>query len=128
MALDGRAVIAGAGAALALAVPAALVGQIVDSTADGDGNRAVLGLAYLVVLTGLAVGGYVAGGRAPADPMMHGASAALLAFAIVQAVGVVRRLVGDDDISWVAIAFNAVMSACIGTVGGYVAARRAEHE
>ncbi len=116
----------GTGAALAVAVPAALVGQIVDSAADGNANSALLGVAYLAVLCGLALGGYVAGDRAPQAAMVHGATAALLAFAIVQTVGVVRRLVGDDEVSWVAIAFNGVMSACIGTVGAHVGARRRE--
>jgi len=39
----------------------------------------------------------------------------------VQGVGVVRHLISGEDLSWLSIAFSAMLSASIGTVGGIVA-------
>lgn len=122
MRLDWNAVGAGLVVALAVAVPFALVAQAVDA-ADGDPGGWVF-LLVLGVYAGLVGGGYVAGRRAADTPLTHGAVAAFAAFVVVQAIGVVRRLVASEHINWGGIVFNGLLSACFGVLGGLIATRR----
>jgi hypothetical protein len=51
------------------------------------------------------------------------ALAAAAAYLIVQSVGVVRRLVADEPISWVGYPFLALLMATCGMLGGLFARR-----
>jgi putative membrane protein (TIGR04086 family) len=122
MKLDWNTVGAGLAVALAVAVPFALVAQAIDS---GDNDPG--GWVFLLVIGVYAAfmgGGYVAGRRAPDTPLTHGAVAAFGAFVVVQAIGIVRRLVADEHINWGGIVFNGLLSACFGVLGGLIATRR----
>jgi putative membrane protein (TIGR04086 family) len=120
--LDLRAICTGMGIALAIAVPAALISQLFDS---GDStNAGVVAVTFLAVLIGFGVGGYVAAQREPDAPLAHGAIAALAAFVLVQAIGVIRRSVAGDDIHWLTLPFNALLAAALGALGGLFANRR----
>jgi putative membrane protein (TIGR04086 family) len=120
--IDWGAVWAGAATALLVAVPAALLAQGIDAAVSGDQDW--LRLLVLPQLFAFVLGGFGAGRRRPDTPMLHGALAALVAFVLVQAIGVVRLLVADEDVNWVAIAFSFLMSACLGAIGGRVALNR----
>jgi putative membrane protein (TIGR04086 family) len=124
--LDRRAVVAGTSIALAIAVPAALISQLLDTKGTVHDHSGVLAVAFIVVLVGFVAGGFVAGSKRTDAPLANGAMAALLAFAIVQGVGVIRRSITGDDISWLAIPFNGLIAASLGVLGGYVAGRRTE--
>ena len=120
-AADRRAVAAGTLAALAIAAPAAILAQAVDSISD-SGWEAVF---IPIVLAGFVVGGFVAARRGADLPLADGAVAAALAFAVVQLIGIVRRVIADDPLRWGAYLFNALLAACVGVLGAIVASRRA---
>ena len=117
--LDVRAVATGAALAAVLAVAVASLGSAV--TDDGDDLSVAFAVAALV---GFVIGGWVAGTRQPSAAMAHGALAALVAFAVVQAVTGAMRLADDEEISAVAVASNAVLAAALGLSGGWLAERR----
>lgn len=118
-ALDLKAVARGAAVAVGLALPVSLVGLVV---VGGDDS---IVFAFLVlVLVGLSAGGYVAARRVPGAPLLNGAAAAVGAFALIQAVGIVRRLATGDTVSLPSVAFAAFLAYCCGLLGGAVASRR----
>ena len=118
--LDLRAVALGAAVVLVVGVPVATIGSVLLD----EGSNAAFPLAILT-LGALVAGGYVAGSKRPDAPLIHGAVAAIAGFAVAQAVSVVLQLVQDEDVSVVAVAFNALLAANIGLFGGWLASRRA---
>jgi hypothetical protein len=118
--LDGGLVLRGAGYALCWLVPAAALNYL---AAQSDSVVFVF-LTFLLVLLGFAFGGYAVA-RNPTDtPLQHAAAAALLAYAVVQGVGVVISLVGDDEISVLGIVFTAMLAICTGMLGAVLAKRQ----
>jgi hypothetical protein len=114
-----RAVALGAGVVLAVGVPVAIIGTLVLD----EGSNAVFPLAALVVATFVA-GGWLAGRETPerTNPLLAGALAALVGFAIAQGVALLLQE-ADDDIRAGVVAGNAVLAAVAGLVGGRIAAR-----
>ena len=119
--IDWRAVRLGAVAALALALPAGLVGAVV---VNDDSNNGVF-VFFVLIMAGMLVGGFVAGSKRPDAPLMHGAVAALVAYVVAQALTLVVRLLDGSDLrSPVVYVFNTLLMASLGVVGGLVAERR----
>jgi hypothetical protein len=104
---------------LAVAVPVAAIG----SALLDDGSDAVFGLALLALIA-IGAGGWIAGREAPSAPLLHGALAALAGFAIAQGVSIALQVAGDDDVNLAAVAFNALLAANAGLVGGWLSTRR----
>ena len=125
MRLDWRAIGAGAAIALMVAVPAALIGELLLGDDPPDEQSPLVFVFVALILLGCLAGGYTAGARRPDMPLTHGAMAALSAYVAVQAVGVVLVAARGDDIRVVAIIFNALLSASVGVLGGLLANRRA---
>jgi O-antigen/teichoic acid export membrane protein len=121
-----RAVAAGVGAALAIALPAALVAQILDARRDEDAgtNPLTYGLAALV-LVGIAVGGGVTGRQRPNGPAAAGAAVGAVAVVIVLVLGIARRLVAGDDVAWATVPGTVVVAAALGAAASALAARAA---
>lgn len=120
--LDVRAVCFGALAAVVIALPLGLAGQIV--VGDDGTDNSLLSLVFLLpILLAFMVGGFIAGRRAAAAPLTNGALAALGAFALIQGVGLVRRVVTGGTISWTSLAFAAFLAYSCGLVGAGVAQR-----
>ena len=117
--LDPGAVGLGAVVTMAVGIPVATIGSVV---LEDDSNFVFF--FALLALVGFLAGGYVAGWRAPETPMTHGAVAAFAGFAVAQAVAAVLQVIRDEDLSPVAIAFNALLAANIGLLGGWYASRR----
>ena len=79
-------------------------------------------LTLLAIVVAYLSGGAVAGRAATDAPMINGATATLVAFAVVQTVAAVFRIAGGDGINPLALIFNALLAAAIGTVGGGIGA------
>ena len=123
-ALDRRAVLTGAVWCLVIAMPAAVVQSVLaDEDAGTDQSNWVF-LALLAIVAAYLLGGAQAGKRALDAPFLNGAAATVAAFGVVQLVGIVVRLARGDGISVVALVFNALLAASIGTVGAWFGARR----
>jgi hypothetical protein len=117
--LDLRAVALGAAVVLVVGVPVATIGSLLVD----EGSNAAFPLAVLTLLAFVA-GGFVAGSKRPDAPLIHGAAAAFVGFAVAQTVSIVLQVVQDDEVSVVAIAFNALLAANIGLFGAWLASRR----
>ena len=114
----------GVGLALAVAVPAALVAQIVDAVSDDTPAVVTYPLA-LVVLLAMAVGGRDVGRTAPAaDAPRLGAVTGLLAIAVVQALGIARRAVAGEDVAWATVPAVIVVAVALAAGAATLAARR----
>lgn len=126
--LDLRAAVIGALITLAIAVPPLWVVLILKS-GDAPGEESNLWLlAPVALLGGFAVGGFRTAARRRDTPLMHAAAAGALAFAVLFFVSLVRRAVGDEDVSVVhLIRLLLLAQICIsaGLLGGYVGMRRA---
>jgi hypothetical protein len=125
--VEPRAVAVGAGIALAICVPAAILAQVLDSTRSVDDDSAWLLVLFGVILLGMGAGGYAAAVRRLDAPLTNGALAALAAYLLVQTIGAVRLLLVGDEVTWVAIPFFALLSASAGMAGGLLADHRARH-
>lgn len=123
--LDVRAIAVGAGTALAICVPAALLAQVLDQSGTVDDDSSWLIVLFVVILAGMATGGFVAANRRLDAPLTNSAVAALAAYLLVQTIGAVRLLAAGDDVTWAAIPFFALLSASAGMAGGLLADRRA---
>ena len=121
--LDPRAVGLGAVVTMAVGIPVATIGSVILD----DGSNLVFFFALLALL-GFLAGGYVAGSKRPDTPMAHGAVAALAGFIVAQAIAAALQIVRDEEVSAIAIAFNALLAANIGLVGGLLGARRTERQ
>jgi energy-converting hydrogenase Eha subunit H len=112
-----RPVLHGAGIALAIGVPASLLGQALTAADIVDDESPWLAPFVLAVIFGFGLGGWVA--RRP----LAGALAAVLAFAALQVIAVVRTVVAGDDVEWALVVFNAGVAGVTGALGGGLAAR-----
>jgi putative membrane protein (TIGR04086 family) len=119
-----RVAAVGAGAALAIAFPVALLAQIVDALADTDDPPWPVYLLVPVVLGAMVLGGWVAGRRtSSARPWIDGTLAAVLAIVVVLAIGVIRRAAADESIAWATVPATAAAAAILGATGGVIGGR-----
>ena len=114
--LDLRALYEGGVVAAAIAVPAGVAGRILSDRSD---RPSWLWLLVVLVLAGLVLGAGVAAWRQDRGlPLTHGVVTAVGVFVMVQAVGVVLRVVRGDGVSWSRMASSLLLSLMAGTVGG----------
>lgn len=119
--LDLGAMGRGVAVAAVIAVPAALVGLW---ASDRDELGWLGGLAVVVVLAGLIAGAAVAAHRQQhGAPLTHGVLTAAALFVLIQLVGIVRRAVSGDDISWRRIVSGLVLALVAGAIGGVIGGR-----
>jgi hypothetical protein len=123
--VEPSAVLVGALVALAVAVPAALLAQTLDEAGSVDDDSGWLLVLFVVILAGMAAGGYVAAYNRPDAPLTNSALAALTAYLVVQGIGAVRLVLAGEPVTWVAIPFFALLSSASGMTGGLIADRRA---
>ena len=127
--IDRRAVGAGAGVTLAIAlVPAVALRMVVGDEVEGV-ERNLWVVAVVVLLAGFAIGGHLAATRRPDAPYVHATASAAVAFAAFVAFTVGRRLVGGDGVSTalvvtLVVLFQVTVSCAV--VGAYVAWRRSD--
>jgi len=114
--LDGRALRAGAGVALVVAVPFSIAARVVS---DGDDDSAAGPVLVLLALAGFVLGAGVAAWIQDRGlPLMHGIVCAIGTYVVAQAVFIIVRLVRGDSVSWLAALFNLTMVGVAGAIGG----------
>jgi hypothetical protein len=126
--IDWPALWAGVIVSVVICVPAALIGQGLDENGANDDPSGGALLLVFVVLAGLVIGAAIAAQRQDVGaPLVHGIAAALLSFALVQGVGLVRQFAVSEDVSWGGILSSALLSMVAGSVGGLIGARLQHH-
>ncbi len=118
--LERRSLLAGALVTIALAVPPAVIGLVLSDDDGLEGSAWVPVLFFWIILAFLA-GGYLAAARQPYAPQAHGGVAVLLAYAVVQGIGVVRHVASGDGVPFLSIVFNGLLATSIGMIGGMIA-------
>ena len=121
--VEWPAVRAGALAGVCIALPLAILAQLV----VGDDNDSVplLGwVLYLAVLFCLVFTGWVASRQAGETPYATGAVAALATFVAVQAIGVISVSIRGDGISVPSIVFNALLAYGCGLLGAAIVVKQ----
>lgn len=119
--LDLNVVTAGAMMTLLLTGPAAIIRALVGD--GGDTSVWVLGL-YLMIIAGYLLGGALAGRQHPPTAFIHGAAATVMAFVLLQSVGIARRIATGEGVSVGALVFNGLLAASLGVIGAWFGARR----
>lgn len=118
--IEPRPVLLGGLTATAVALPVGVAGQLLVD----DASSSVTAFVFLVpILLAFIAGGFVAARMASARPLTNGALAALGAFAVIQGVGLVRRLAGGEAVAPASVAFAAFLAYSCGLVGALVAHR-----
>ncbi len=105
--------------ALLLTGPAAIAKTMIN-----DDSSPWLLIIYPAIVIGYILGGALAGRQHPRTAFMHGAASTVLAFSILQTVGIIRRLAGSESISVGALVFNALLASTLGVIGAWFGARR----
>ncbi len=126
--IDWPALWAGVIVAVVICVPAALIGQALDDNGANENPSGAALLLVFVVLAGLVIGAAIAAQRQDVGaPLVHGIAAALVSFALVQGIGILRQFAVSEDISWGGILSSALLSMVAGSVGGLIGARLQRH-
>ncbi len=125
--LDWTAVIRGAIAAGFIAGPTAVVMLVVGNQRELSGSSLVL-LFFGIILMGFAYGGFIAGRPIESTPLMHAALAALLCYAVIQGLGIIRRGIAGEEIGWIGVFARALLASTFGMVGGFWAMIRQRAE
>jgi hypothetical protein len=107
---------------LLIAMPAALANVVLAS--QDPKPIGLLNLTFLVMSIGFFVAGTVAGGIFEDRAAKRGTTAALVAFATIQVVGILGRLDRGEAIRPVAIILFGLFAACAGAMGGQFGAAR----
>ncbi|MDQ3979305.1 MAG: TIGR04086 family membrane protein [Actinomycetota bacterium] len=121
--MNWTAVRAGAALALAVALATLVAVELVDLLIGLRRGSNWIFAFYALVLAGLVAGGRHAARQRASAPVVHGLAAALAAYVVVALLAVILRLATDRDLDPVALAFNALMAASAGILGGLLADR-----
>lgn len=117
------AMIRGVVTALVLVLPAGVLNQILINSGDIEPTSPAAFFFWILILLGGAAGGWATIRLSPGASLPYPAGAAALAYGVTQAIGVIRRLVADEPISWFAYPFLALFMATCGMLGGMFARR-----
>lgn len=109
--------------ALVVALPAGIMNQVLVSGGDIEAGSPWAILFWILIMFGAAGGGWAVRRLSPGSHLAWAAAAGATAYAVVQAIGVVRRLISDEPISWLAYPFLALLMATCGLLGGIYAGR-----
>ena len=116
--IDWEVVVRAAALALAVAVPAIVLG----ATVARDSNAIVL--LYFVLLGGQVAAGWYAGRHRLDAPLVHGALASLTSFAVLVVIVVAARAIaGKSGADAYSLMFHAFMASSTGIFGALIATR-----
>lgn len=119
--VDRAAVTAGAAVAVVVGGLAVALAQAISSFGAVSADLPL----YLLLLGGLATGGWVAARRQPRSPLTHGALAAMAGLVVLALlVAGIRLVLGRRQAAPVSLVFQLLMASSAGMFGGYLAARR----
>lgn len=108
---------------LVVALPVGILNQLLVSGGDVDTASPVVLFLWVLIMFGAAAGGWAVRRLSPGAHLAWAAAAAATAYLLVQAVGVLRRLIWGGRINWVAYPFLALLMACCGVLGAVYAGR-----
>lgn len=114
----GQATWRGAVTALMVALPVAVLNQLLVSGGDIDGDSPVVLVFGLLILFGAAAGGWGVVRLCPTAGLAHAAGAGALAYVVVQSIGIVSRSIRGEPLSWVAFPLLALLMATAAMLGG----------
>jgi hypothetical protein len=120
--LDRQAIVRGMVVAAVIAIPFALIGLgAADDTELGwAGWISVIG-----VLFGLGLGAFAAAREQRVGaPLTNAIVTAVAVYLVVQALGILKRVVTDEDLHWSKYLSSLLLSIVAGTVGGLLASAR----
>lgn len=109
--------------ALVVVLPLGVLNQYLVSSSEPSGASPVTILFGVLILLGGASGGWAVIRLSPQAPLPYAAAASALAYLIVQSIGVIIRLLGNEPIGWLGYPLLALMMATCGTLGGMYARR-----
>lgn len=118
-----QAMVRGTVSALVVVAPAAVFNQLLIDSEAIEPTSPVTFLFWALILLGGAAGGWATIRLSPEAGLGWAAGSAALAYGLVQAIGVVLRLIDGDPISWAAYPFLALLMATCGMLGGMFARR-----
>lgn len=101
-----------------MVIPATIVTNLVLDDSSTDAWSYLFGL---ITLFGFATAGYAAGRARNDTPMMHGAAAAFVCYAVVQVIGAISLLARGESINPLRYPFSALLAATMGVAGGLFA-------
>ncbi|NLD76495.1 MAG: hypothetical protein GX643_07485 [Acidimicrobiales bacterium] len=122
MNIDRLVVGQGAAYGLLLAAPAAIVNVVL--AGQDPKPKAALNATLLALLIAFGISGFMAGKIATGRPAAHGALAGLVAFALVQVIGVLGRLDREAGISIPQIVVLGSVAAGIAAATSGLGAKR----
>jgi hypothetical protein len=120
--LDRGAVLRGMLVAAVIAVPFALLGLGVTD----ENNLGWAGwISVIGVLFGLVLGAFAAAREQRVGaPLTNAIVAAVGIYLVVQAIGIIKRVIADEDLHWGKYASSLLLSIVAGTLGGLLASTR----
>lgn len=108
----------GAITALVVALPVAVLNQLLVSSGDIDGDSPVVLLFWLLILFGAAAGGWGVLRLCPDARLAHAAGSGALAYVVVQTIGIASRSIRGESLSWAAFPLLALLMATAAMLGG----------
>ena len=116
--IDRPAVLRAMIVAAVITVPFAILG-----TAASDNSLGWAGwLAVVGVLLGLVIGGFLAArDQRVGAPLTNGIVAAVGVYVVVQGIGILKRMVADEQLNWAKYASSLLLSIVAGTAGALLA-------
>jgi hypothetical protein len=117
--IDRPAVIRAMVVAAVITVPFAILGS---AASDANSLGWAGWLAVVGVLLGLVIGGFLAArDQRVGAPLTNGIVAAVGVYVVVQAIGILKRMVADEELNWAKYASSLLLSIVAGTVGALLA-------
>jgi hypothetical protein len=102
-----------------ITVPFAILGT---AASDDNGLSWAGWLAVVGVLLGLVIGGFLAArDQRVGAPLTNGIVAAVGVYVVVQGIGILKRMVADEQLNWAKYASSLLLSIVAGTVGALLA-------
>lgn len=118
-----QAVWRGVVTALVVALPVAVLNQLLRTSGDMDSDSPMVLLFWLLILFGAAAGGWGVLRLCPQAALAHAAAAGAITYMVVQTIGVVTRTIRGESLSWAAFPLLGLMMATAAMLGGMFARR-----